>query len=983
MATKTVKYFLLIIIVGLTSLKVSSQPGVCPPNLDFEQGNFSNWICKHGTVDIVGGLNTVTWTSVGPPVPTFQTMISPFTAGFDPWGSFPTLCPNGGNYSIKLGNGTASLSGGIGKEASGVSYIYSIPATATSFSILFNYAIVLEDPGHTVQAQPRFRARIKDVATGINIPCVDFDFIASGTLPGFLHSPLNFNVLYKDWTPVSINLTGMAGKTIELEFIATECTQNGHFGYAYVDVSSYCNGVISGNSICPGDTAITLSAPFGFQSYEWYSDPSFSSIISTTQTLYLNPPPLVGSIFPVIVIPYPGYGCRDTLYANIVVGTRPLADAGPDVDICRNQQVQIGAPPNPLYAYQWTPASQVSNSSSSNPFAWTITPSPEEFIVKTTDIFTGCTAYDTTYITTRQADTAILLNGKNTYCEGDLAAGTLSVHNLLSAVQWYNGLAPIPGATGFSYHPTVSGNYWAQVQQNGCTDSTAQILFAVNPVPVSIAGPDVSICYKQNIQIGTLPNPAYNYSWTPAGQVSNAAIADPLAWAIGATPVEFIVHTTDPLTGCNSYDTTVITGRVVDTTIRLTGKNDFCKNDPASGVLSVSNAVTSVQWYDGANPIPGATAINYQPSVTGNYWALVQQFGCTDSTPVTIFNIHALPMASFTLSSDTGCITNHAFTFTNTSSVTDGSTLNYLWRFGDGNTQIVTNPVKKFAAVGNYTVKLITTTSFGCKDSTNNTIVHVLPNVKADFKWDSICTNRPMYFYNLSNERGSALVKYNWNFNNGGPGSALKNPFPVVYNTIGQKDVTLILTALGCENYPDTAKRRVQVNVQKPGISYKTITVPQGSSQYIHVRDSIGTIYNWRPAIQLKSYDTRYTEFFAVDDVKYQIDISDIHTCVTIDTMQILVLKKPGFYLPTAFTPDGDGLNDIVRPYLIGMKGLKSFSVFNRWGNKIFYTTTYGAGWNGKFNGVTQNTGVYVWILEFYDSNNKLRTEKGSITLIR
>jgi gliding motility-associated-like protein len=391
-----------------------------------------------------------------------------------------------------------------------------------------------------------------------------------------------------------------------------------------------------------------------------------------------------------------------------------------------------------------------------------------------------------------------------------------------------------------------------------------------------------------------------------------------------------------------------------------------------------------VQWYDGANPVPGATGFNFKPLVTGNYWALLQQFGCTDSTVTIPFIVHALPVASFSPSSDTGCITNHSFLFNNSSGVTDGSALSYLWRFGDGTTQTVLDPTKTYLAVGNYPVKLITTTSFGCMDSTNNFIVHVVPNGNAYFTWDSICTNRPVYFYNLSDEHGSALVNYNWAFNNGGPGSAIKNPSPVIYSNIGKQDVTLILTALGCENDPDSITRRVQVNVQKPGTTYRTITVPQGSSQYIHARDSIGNIFNWRPQIQLKRYDAQYTEFFATgNDVKYLIDISDIHTCVTTDTILIQVLKKPGFYLPTAFTPNGDGLNDEVQPFLIGMKGLISFSVFNRFGNLIFKTTTYGKTWNGKYKGVVQDPGVYVWIVEFYDKDNKKVTEKGTITLIR
>jgi hypothetical protein len=65
------------------------------------------------------------------------------------------------------------------------------------------------------------------------------------------------------------------------------------------------------------------------------------------------------------------------------------------------------------------------------------------------------------------------------------------------------------------------------------------------------------------------------------------------------------------------------------------------------------------------------------------------------------------------------------------------------------------------------------------------------------------------------------------------------------------------------------------------------------------------------------------------------------------------------------------------------MKSLKSFSIFNRWGDKLYYSTTYGEGWNGRYRGIAQNVGVYVWILEFFDADNKLVVEKGTITIIK
>ena len=309
--------------------------------------------------------------------------------------------------------------------------------------------------------------------------------------------------------------------------------------------------------------------------------------------------------------------------------------------------------------------------------------------------------------------------------------------------------------------------------------------------------------------------------------------------------------------------------------------------------------------------------------------------------------------------------------------------MTYNWKFSDGSSLQTTDAVKTFSVAGDYDIKLISTTAAGCKDSAVSK-VHLLPNGTPLFSWDSICINRPVLFRNLSNENGSASVQYNWTFNDGGPGSTLKDPLPVTYTNTGNVDVVLQMTSPGCENQAQTLTKQVRVNAPKPGTHYKSITTPEGSSQFIHARDGIGSIYNWTPKVQLSSYNTQYTEFFATgNDVQYMIDITDKNTCITTDTILMQILKKPGFYLPTAFTPNEDGLNEVARPYLIGMKSLKSFSVFNRWGNLLFFSTKYGEGWNGKYKGQEQAVGVYIWILEFYNNDGKLITEKGSITLIR
>ncbi|MCX6317203.1 MAG: gliding motility-associated C-terminal domain-containing protein [Bacteroidetes bacterium] len=797
------------------------QAGLCPPNLDFEFGDFRNWLCRTGTVATPGGVNTITWAGVGQTA-NRHTIIPAAGAGVDAYGLFPETCPNGSNFSVKLGNETATTNGGVGWEASGITYTYTIPAGIPVFSVFFQYAVVLQNPGHLPEAQPRFRARIRDLTTGLTLPCVTFDFIAGGALGGFQPSPVNPAVLYKDWTPVTLNLTGLAGRTIELEFIVTECTQGGHFAYAYVDVNSNCNGAISGTTICQGDNAITLTAPFGFQSYEWYSDNTFTTLLGTNQTLPMNPAPAVGTIIPLIVYPFPGFGCKDTLYATITV----------------------------------------------------------------------------------------------------------------------------------------------------------------SPKPVSVAGPDLLVCSDQSIQIGGPPTLGYTYAWTPAGQVNSTNVSDPMAWLVPPGPNEFIVKTTDILTGCYSEDTMYLSGIVVDTAIRLTGNADFCDGENEA-LLSVNSSSTSIQWYDGNTPIPGATSATYQPTVSGNYWAQLVQNGCTDSTATIPINVHAIPLVSFFPDTDTSCVTKNTFLFTNTSSAPDNATMTYNWLFSDGTTSQALHATKSFTATGIFNIKLITTTAFGCKDSAS-TDVYVLPNGKADFTWDSICVNRPVQFVNRSIENGSVKTDYTWDFQNGGPGYMIKNPPPVIYTTPGTVDVTLQLVNLGCENDPQIVTKKIQANPLHTPVRYRDITVPQNASQFIHVRDTVGKNYSWRPRIQLSNYNAQYTEFFATgNDVLYYIDITDPHTCVTTDTILMQVLKKPGYYLPTAFTPNGDGLNDVVRPYLVGMKSLKSFSVFNRWGQLVFFSTKEGETWNGKNNGEDLDTGVYVWMLEFYNNDGKLITEKGTITLIR
>jgi hypothetical protein len=248
----TGKFFTIIALL----IKFSAIAQNCPPNIGFEMGNFDNWECSAGVINRDGTLNL----SPSSPIPDRHTLIAnSFPQTTDPYGGFPTSCPNGSGYSVRLGN---SLAGG---QAEGISYTFVIPAGQNDYSIIYNYAVVFENPTHLPQEQPRFTSKVFNVTDNQYISCGSFEFVASSNLPGFQQA--GGDVFFKPWSPVTVNLSGYAGKTVRLEFTTNDCAFVRHFGYAYLDVNEDCSSApIAGSTYCAGSQSLTLRGPYGFAS---------------------------------------------------------------------------------------------------------------------------------------------------------------------------------------------------------------------------------------------------------------------------------------------------------------------------------------------------------------------------------------------------------------------------------------------------------------------------------------------------------------------------------------------------------------------------------------------------------------------------------------------------------------------------------------------------------------------------------------------
>jgi gliding motility-associated-like protein len=105
--------------------------------------------------------------------------------------------------------------------------------------------------------------------------------------------------------------------------------------------------------------------------------------------------------------------------------------------------------------------------------------------------------------------------------------------------------------------------------------------------------------------------------------------------------------------------------------------------------------------------------------------------------------------------------------------------------------------------------------------------------------------------------------------------------------------------------------------------------------------------------------------------------------CRDTDIVHIRVLAGPAIYVPTAFTPNGDGLNDVFRPIPVGIVSLDFFRVFNRYGELVYETREPNKGWDGSFKGLKQNTGNFVWQVKGIDRTGKVIVLKGNVVLIK
>lgn len=305
----------------------------------------------------------------------------------------------------------------------------------------------------------------------------------------------------------------------------------------------------------------------------------------------------------------------------------------------------------------------------------------------------------------------------------------------------------------------------------------------------------------------------------------------------------------------------------------------------------------------------------------------------------------------------------------------------YKWDFGaPGSADVSTEfePTFVYPDTGTYSVKLVVNPESTCPDSITR-LVKVYPKFHAAFT-DSggKCPGLPLYFLDQSSATIKPVNFWKWNFGDG-DSSFEQNP---VHSYQYGGSYNVILISKNIKNCNDTIMKHVFIDGFSAFAGNDTFIV---KGEHIQFNATGGTQYLWTPDKYLSAIDIPNPIGYYPDTgtFTYYLHVVSPYGCQGDDTIKVTVVNQAAFFVPTGFTPNGDGLNDVFRPVAIGYRNLNYFRVFNRWGEEVYFGTDLETGWNGTYNNKQADIGTYFWEISYTDRFGGRGFMKGDVTLIR
>ena len=388
-------------------------------------------------------------------------------------------------------------------------------------------------------------------------------------------------------------------------------------------------------------------------------------------------------------------------------------------------------------------------------------------------------------------------------------------------------------------------------------------------------------------------------------------------------------------------------------------------------LIAQSTAGATYSWTPAYNIIAANTAnpVVY-PKDTTVYTITVSELGCVDSAKI---KVNVLNFITVTFLKDQDLCKTDSITLSPISYA-----LSYRWSPSTG---LSDSQVKYPLASPDVTTTYHVIANLGkCQDNAFTTVyVAPYPQVKVS-KDTSIC-------YGTSAQLSGTVksVYYAWS-----PTATLLDYYTLTPIATPLKTTKYILTVTDTSYCKKPKTDTVIVTVIPPvKLNAGNDTAVVAGQPLQLEATGVDSTYSikWQPNNYLNNpniFNPIATIPAVLDSIKYVATATSPETCEGSDTIVVIVYRtQPDIFIPTAFTPNDDGLNDVIKPILVGVKKLNYFTIYNRWGQVVFTSSTADKGWDGKINGNRQDPSSYVFMAEGIDYLGKTIFKKGTFVLIR
>ena len=425
---------------------------------------------------------------------------------------------------------------------------------------------------------------------------------------------------------------------------------------------------------------------------------------------------------------------------------------------------------------------------------------------------------------------------------------------------------------------------------------------------------------------------------------------------------------------------------IVPTLVANFWADTVCLRTQTTFTNTTAGFIGSVLWTfgdgDSSRFNPDTTHLYLTPGLHSVELKVRSSNMCADSITKDIL-VMDNPIANFTVPNICQFLTVN---FTNTTTVVtqNMSTVKWDWNFGNGQTSTSKNPSTSYDTAGIYLVNLISETPFGCRDTVQDTIV-IFPKPLASFQVDTACLTHVTTFTDNSSVIVGSIVSWTWNT----PGNPTTQNTSHTYSSDGTYSVNhSVTTNFGCVD--DTTIDVIVRPLPTPDFTFAPDRIDLFNTDVCFTNTSVnGVKFNWDfsffgPTGKSITKSPCLVTFPNIVDDTYPVKLvaENIYGCTDSITKNVVVLDVFTVFVPNSFTPNEDGKNDY---FVVKTNGIVDYEliIFNRWGDKVFYTTDKSKTWNGKKDGKYLKNDLYVYKITVKNKYNETKEYHGHVSIIR